>query len=111
MKVNRNFLLNVSLTIGLILILLGAFFKISHLQGADVLMIIGFVAILIYTLNINATMYYLVQWFTWAFAAILFIGTDRPIKNMIIKIIILGLLATYLVWIGIRDFKTKSKTS
>ncbi|MCX6326519.1 MAG: hypothetical protein NT144_07705 [Bacteroidia bacterium] len=51
MKINRNILIKASLAIGLSLVLIGAFFKISHWKGADALMIIGLVATLIYSLT------------------------------------------------------------
>jgi hypothetical protein len=57
MKINKNILIKVILAIGLSLVLLGAFFKISHWKGADALMIIGIVATLIYSLTELSTKY------------------------------------------------------
>jgi hypothetical protein len=58
MKINKNTLIKVSLGIGLSLVLLGAFFKISHWKGGDVLMIIGLVATLIYSVIEVSTNYH-----------------------------------------------------
>ena len=49
MKTNKNILLIVSLVTGLTLVLLGAFFKISHYKGADALLITGLIVTLVYT--------------------------------------------------------------
>lgn len=57
MKINRNILLKVSLATGLTLVLIGAFFKISHFKGADALMIIGLIITLIYTFTEISTNY------------------------------------------------------
>ena len=51
MKIDKNTLLKVSLYVGLGLVILGAFAKISHWKGADAIIIIGFVVTLIYTIT------------------------------------------------------------
>jgi hypothetical protein len=48
MKISKNILIKVSLAVGLGAVLLGAFFKISHWQGAHTLYIGGLVATLVY---------------------------------------------------------------
>lgn len=58
MKINKNTLIKVSLGIGLTLVVLGAFFKISHWKGADALFIIGLAATLIYSVTEVLTNYH-----------------------------------------------------
>jgi len=58
MKINKNTLIKVSLGIGLTAVILGAFFRISHWKGADVLFIVGLAATLIYSVAEISTNYY-----------------------------------------------------
>jgi len=61
-------------------------------------------------MKIRAIIYYVIQWIIVIIASIVWLSTDLPVDNMSIKVIILGLLIIYLIWKGIRDFKTNSKT-
>ena len=58
MTINKNTLLRASLYVGLGLVILGAFAKISHWKGGTEILIIGFVLTLVYTViqySINYT--------------------------------------------------------
>jgi hypothetical protein len=51
MKIDKNFLLRLSLYIGMGLVILGSFAKISHWKGADIMMISGLIVTLINALT------------------------------------------------------------
>lgn len=114
--------MNTSLAIGLSIVLIGAFFYISHWKGAEALFMIGFLLILIYTIIFKTTYKYYPLYnqnlkkgkdYSYLIRLIIFISIlvrFHPKDGEILFYIILGLMAIDLCWTGIIYLKNYRNT-